>query len=134
MLTFIPLKLFLLHSSSKQVRVKSEHAMSYLKGQFSSLRGLHQQIDDATDHKQALAWVKTCIVIHTLICFVEEGDEDDEFLDELVREGTDVPGHPGDVIELLGQANGEPSDAQRERWGQEKCTELKRMLFESLYV
>ena len=78
--------------------------------------------------------MKTCIVIHTLICFVEEGDEDDEFLDELVREGTNVPGHPGDVIELLGQANGEPSDAQRERQGQEKRTELKRMLFESLYV
>ena len=102
--------------------------MGYLKGWFSSLWGLHQQIDDATDHKRALAWVKTCIVIHTLICFVEEGDEDDEFLDELVREGTDVPGHPGDVIELLGQANGEPSDAQRERRGQEKRTELKRML------
>ena len=78
--------------------------------------------------------MKSCIVIHTLICFVEEGDKDDEFLDELVREGTDVPGHPGDVIELLGQANGESSDAQRERWGQEKRTELKRMLFESLYV
>ena len=80
--------------------------MGYLKGQFSSLRGLCQQINDATDHKRALAWVKTCIVILILICFVEEGDEDDEFLDELVREGTDVPGHPGDVIELLGQANG----------------------------
>ena len=66
--------------------------------------------------------------------FVEEGDKDDEFLDELVREGTDVPGHPGDVIELLGQANREPSDAQQERRGQEKRTELKRMLFESLYV
>ena len=45
-----------------------------------------------------------------------------------------MPGHPGDVIELIGQANGEPSDAQRERRGQKKCTELKRMLFESLYV
>ena len=45
--------------------------MGYLKGRFSSLRGLRQQISDATDHKRALAWVKTCIIIHTLISFVE---------------------------------------------------------------
>ena len=68
----------------EQVRVKSEHAMGYLKGHFSSLRGLHQQIGDAIDHKCALTWVKTCIVIHTLISFIEEGDEDNKFMDELV--------------------------------------------------
>ena len=67
-----------------QVRVKSEHAMGYLKGRFSSLRGLRQQIDDATDHKRALAWVKTCVIIHTLVSFIEEGDEDGEFITELV--------------------------------------------------
>ena len=58
--------------------------MGYLKGQFSSLRGLFQQINDATDHMHALAWVKTCIIIHTLVSFIEEGDEDNEFMDELV--------------------------------------------------
>jgi hypothetical protein len=58
--------------------------MGYLKGRFSSLRGLRQQIDDATDHKRALAWVKTCIIIHTLISFVKEGVEDGEFIAELV--------------------------------------------------
>jgi len=63
--------------------------MGYLKGRFSSLRGLRQQIGDSKDHLRALAWVKTCIVIHTLISFVEEGDEDCEFMDDLVREGTD---------------------------------------------
>ena len=68
-----------------QVRVKSEHAMGYIKGRFSSLRGLRQQIGDVLDHKRALAWVKTCIIIHTLVSFVEEGDEDNEFMEELVR-------------------------------------------------
>lgn len=100
--------------------------MGYLKGRFSSLRGLRQQIDDAIDHKRALAWVKTCVIIHTLISFIEEGDEDREFISELVQEGIDAP---GDVIR---QADSEPSDTQRETQGQRKRTELKRMLFESL--
>ena len=112
-----------------QVRVKSEHAMGYLKGRFSSLRGLRQQIGNATDHKRALAWVKTCIIIHTLVSFVEEGDEDNDFIDELVREGADEP-QAGDVI---GQDR-DQSDTQRETQGQRKHTELKTMLFESLYV
>jgi hypothetical protein len=103
--------------------------MGYLKGRFSSLRGLRQQIDDATDHKRALAWVKTCIIIHTLVSFIEEGDEDDEFMAELVREGTDAPG------DATGQVDREPSsDMQRETQGQSKRAELKRMLFESLYL
>ena len=127
MLTFIPSRTHV--SIFKQVRVKSEHAMGYLKGRFSSLRGLRQQIDDATDHKRALAWVKTCIIIHTLISFIEEGDQDDEFMAELVREGTDAPG------DVIGQADWEQSsETQRETQGQNKRTELKRMLFESLYL
>jgi hypothetical protein len=112
----------------RQVRVKSEHAMGYLKGRFSSLRGLRQQIDDTRDHKRALAWVKTCIVIHTLVSFVEEGDEDGEFMAELVQEGTEAP---GDVT--IGQVDG-ASDTQRESQGQRKRTELKTMLFESNYI
>ena len=112
----------------EQVRVKSEHAMGYLKGRFSSLQGLRQQIGNATDHMRALAWVKTCIIIHTLVSFVEEGDEDNEFIDELVREGTDVR----DVTVTVGQADRDQSDTQRETQGQRKCTELKTMLFESL--
>jgi hypothetical protein len=127
MLTFIPSRTHV--SIFKQVCVKSEHAMGYLKGRFSSLRGLRQQIDDATDHKRALAWVKTCIIIHTLISFIEEGDQDDEFMAELVREGTDAPG------DVIGQADWEQSsETQRETQGQNKRTELKRMLFESLYL
>ncbi|KAK7022516.1 hypothetical protein R3P38DRAFT_2474392, partial [Favolaschia claudopus] len=69
------------------VRVKSEHAMGYLKGRFCSLRGLRQQIDNSIDHERALAWVKACLVIHTLISFIESGEEDWEFVDELVQEG-----------------------------------------------
>ena len=96
--------------------------MGYLEGRFSSLQGLRQAID----HKRALTWVKTCIVIHTLISFIEEGDEDNEFMDELVREGTDTPG------DVMGQA--ERTDTQQETQGQRKHTELKNSLIESLYA
>jgi hypothetical protein len=124
---FIPSRTLL--SIFEQVRVKSEHAMGYLKGRFSSLRGLRQHIGNTTDHKRALAWVKTCIIIHTLVSFVEEEDEDNEFIDELVREG--MADTPGDII--VGQANGDRSDTARETQGQQRRTELKTMLFESLY-
>jgi hypothetical protein len=117
-----------------QVRVKSEHAMGYFKGRFSSLRGLRQQIGDASDHKRALAWLKTCIVIHTLISFVEEGDEDNEFMDELVREGTDAPDNLNVIVERADRDHPEQSDSQREAQGQRKRTELKTMLFESLFT
>ena len=122
---FIPSGILL--SVFKQVRVKSEHAMGYLKGRFSSLRGLRQQIRDATDHKRALAWVKTCIIIHMLVSFIEEGDEDNDFIDELMREGAEAAG------DVIGQDR-DQSDTQRETQGQRKRTELKTMLFESLYV
>ncbi|KAJ7820689.1 hypothetical protein B0H13DRAFT_1921164 [Mycena leptocephala] len=70
-----------------QVRVKSEHAMGSIKGRFAYLRGLRQQIDDGTDHERALAWIKACIIIHTLITIIEARNEDLEFLEELLREG-----------------------------------------------
>jgi len=102
--------------------------MGFFKGWFSSLRGLRQQIDDATDHKRALAWVKTCIIIHTLISFIEHGNKDEDFIAELVQEG--LADASSDSIEV----DGEPSsDSQRETQGQRKRTELKTMLFESIY-
>jgi hypothetical protein len=72
------------------VRVKSEHAMGYIKGWFSSLCGLRQQIDDAVDHECAIAWIKACIVIHTLIFQIEHGQEDPLFIQELVQAGSDA--------------------------------------------
>ena len=69
------------------VRVKSEHAMGYIKGRFCSLRGLRQQIDNALDHERAVAWIKACIVIHMLIFLIEHGEKDPQFVLELIQEG-----------------------------------------------
>lgn len=61
--------------------------MGFFKGWFCSLWGLHQQIDNNVGHERALAWVKACIIIHTLVHLIEDGNEDMEFVDDLVREG-----------------------------------------------
>jgi hypothetical protein len=99
--------------------------MGFLKGRFSSLRGLRQQIDNPKDHKRALTWIKTCVVIHTLISFVEHADEDGDFVAELMREGQDG------TSETTGHEGGAVSDVQRETLGQRRRTQLKEWLFES---
>lgn len=105
--------------------MKSEHAMGYIKGRFSSLRGLCQQIDNAVDHARALAWIKTCIVIHTLISFIESGSEDSDFVDELIAEGRDAPVAPEN--ELV-------AESVRETRGQGRREQLKADLFNSEFL
>ncbi|KAF7369574.1 DDE family endonuclease [Mycena venus] len=106
------------------VRVKSEHSVGYVKGRFRSLSGLRQQIDDSLDHERALAWVKACLIIHTLVGFIEQGQEDWEFMDELLEEGLRAAPAPA-VVET------EASSARRNTRGQQKRTELKAKLFAS---
>jgi hypothetical protein len=103
--------------------------MGYIKGRFCSLRGLRQQIDNSRDHEHALVWVKTCIIIHTLVSIIEEGNEDEDFTAQLVQEGTDHVDVSGARLEDGGSGR---SDAQRETWGQRKRTQLKQLLFNSL--
>jgi hypothetical protein len=108
-----------------KVRVKSEHAVGYIKGRFCSLKGLRQQIDDSVDHGRALAWVKACIIIHTFVGVLENGREDAEFTDELIREGLDNPAPAGTSVET------EVSESARKTRGQKKRAELKLKLFNS---
>jgi len=108
------------------VHVKSEHAMGYIKGRFCSLRGLRQQIDNALDHERAVAWIKACIVIHTLIFLIEHGEEDPQFVLELIQEGG---------VDLQQPAEGEDelaAEVARETQGQRKRERLKADLFEYL--
>jgi hypothetical protein len=107
-----------------QVRVKSEHSVGYVKGRFRSLSGLRQQIDDSIDHERALAWVKACLVIHTLVGFIELGDEDWEFMDELLQEGLQNAAPAG-------QVESDASVGRRNTRGQQKRAELKAKLFTS---
>lgn len=60
-----------------RIRVRSEHAIGFLKGRFGSLNELRQKIRSPITHKLALIWIKTCIVLHMLAYKMEsrEGGE-----------------------------------------------------------
>ena len=48
-----------------RIRIKSEHAIDYLKGRFQSLKELRIQIHGPEDVTFAMAWVNACIVLHS---------------------------------------------------------------------
>lgn len=54
------------------VRIRSEHAIGFLKGRFQSLKGLRVRIRDARSHKFATYWVLSCIGIHGFAMACEE--------------------------------------------------------------
>ena len=68
------------------MRIRSEHAVGYLKGRFQSLRGLRQQINSERDYILALAWVRTCLIIHSFAARVEDQNYESDFW-EWVEEG-----------------------------------------------
>lgn len=93
--------------------------MGYIKGHFCSLQGLRQQIDDAVDHEHAVACIKACIVIHTLIFLIQHGEEDPEFVLELILEGgVDLQQPAGGADELA-------AEVAQETQGQLKREQLK---------
>jgi len=96
--------------------------VGYLKGRFCSLRGLRQQIDGTLGHERAIAWIKTCLVIHTLVSKIEHGSEDANFVQELIEEGSEGPTDQNDVI----------AEAAREVRGQTLREKLKADLFKYL--
>jgi len=98
--------------------------MGYIKGRFCSLCSLRQQIDDVIDHECAIAWIKACIVIHTLVFRIEHGQEDPLFVQELVQAGSDAPLHSTD--------NDLATEAIRETRGQRMREKLKKNLLDYL--
>jgi hypothetical protein len=70
--------------------------MGMLKGHFSSLCGLHQQITSVHDHLLVLKWVEICLVLHNAILDIEQGCEDDNaFTACMLREGMTANGDDG---------------------------------------
>lgn len=59
------------------IRIRSEHCMGYLKGRWSSLRGLRLRIDDPDSHKFATLWIASCIHLHNF-AIGHEGKENPE--------------------------------------------------------
>lgn len=105
--------------------MKSEHAVGYLKGCFPSLKGLRQQIDDERDHRRALEWVRTCLVLHTLIFRLEH--ESIAEVNELVGLGLNGEWE-GNNLDVL---QNEHNSRQRVARAELKRSEVKKALFDS---
>ncbi|KAF8573639.1 hypothetical protein K439DRAFT_1649956 [Ramaria rubella] len=75
-----------------RVRVRSEHCVGFLKGQWSSLRGLQLHIDNPTHIQFTVIWVTTCIVLHNsaLLHEAKESAGVDVELNEFFREGLEL--------------------------------------------
>jgi hypothetical protein len=61
------------------VRIRSEHAIGFLKGRFQSLKGLRINIIDEMTHKFATYWVVSCIGLHA---FAMKCEADERGVDE----------------------------------------------------
>jgi hypothetical protein len=86
---------------------------------------LRQQIKNAQDYERALAWIRTCIIIHTMIHEIETEDFDDEWNEELIMDGLSA--------DELGSSDEDRIAAQirRESQGQRKRRKVKEDLFAS---
>jgi hypothetical protein len=89
------------------------------------LKGLRQQIKNAQDHECALAWIRTCIVIHTMVHEIETEEFDEEWIEELILDGL--------FSDELSSSDEDHVTAQirRESQGQRKRRKIKQDLFAS---
>ncbi|KAJ7698403.1 hypothetical protein B0H17DRAFT_1006841 [Mycena rosella] len=73
------------------LRIRSEHAIGFLKGGFHSLKHLRVNIRDEATHKIATYWVSACIGIHAFALRSEAqeraADIDSDDPDPFIAEG-----------------------------------------------
>ncbi|KAF7368124.1 DDE Tnp4 domain-containing protein [Mycena sanguinolenta] len=73
------------------LRIRSEHAIGFLKGRFHSLKHLRVNISDEKSHKIATYWVSACVGIHAFAMECEDrergGDVDSDNPDPFIAEG-----------------------------------------------
>ncbi|KJA17757.1 hypothetical protein HYPSUDRAFT_146140 [Hypholoma sublateritium FD-334 SS-4] len=92
------------------LRIRSEHAIGYLKGRFQSLKNLRVHIKDRSSHVLATYWVAACIGIHSFAMQNEaeerrnNGISDDEYHDPFINDGLSTASS--------GSERGEPAPAR----------------------
>ena len=66
------------------LRIRSEHAIGFLKGRFQSLRDLRILIQDEKTHTGTVYWVVACIAVHCFAtwCELERQIEDGDLADD----------------------------------------------------
>lgn len=121
------------------VRVRSEHAIGFLKGRFQSLKGLRINIDDETSHTFAAYWIRACIIVHAFAmqCEAEEratdeGNSDSDFeLDPFIGAGLATDPSDAEInAQLLPERH--YTTGRRLRAARKWREDLKQALFEAL--
>lgn len=64
------------------LRIRSEHAIGFLKGRFQSLRGLRVSVRNEASHKLATYWIVACIAVHGFAMKQEALEREDESSDD----------------------------------------------------
>ena len=116
------------------IRIRSEHAIGFLKGRFQSLKGLRLRVVDSRSHKFATYWVLACTAIHAFAmqCEAEErasqGEDADTVDDDpFIRQGlSDSDSSDDGVVPQAGTQGG--GSAARVRAGRAQREYLKRRL------
>lgn len=123
-----------------RVRIRSEHCMGYLKGRWSSLRGLRLRVDHTEAHIFATLWIATCIHLHNFTVAHEnkENPEADQFYIEGQRYMEEDRARCNEWMAAARERLG----GEEEQYGDEegiellegkiKREELKKALFEHL--
>ncbi len=100
------------------VRIRSEHAIGFLKGRFQSLKGLRVNIKDEASHKFATYWVVACIGLHSFAmrCEADEratvGDVGSD-LDPFVGQGMSSSESEGPILRPVATAQSQYTRAAR---------------------
>jgi hypothetical protein len=114
------------------VRIRSEHAIGFLKGRFHSLKSLRVNINDARSHKFATYWVAACIGLHSFAMQCEEEENANEenearWRDNFIDEGLSSSGEDS---EAEGAAQPvQPVSSRRLQAARKHREKLKRRLF-----
>jgi hypothetical protein len=111
------------------VRIRSEHAIGFLKGRFHSLKHLRLRISDERSHKFATYWVAACIGIHAFAmqCEDEEREGDDsDFEDPFIAEGLSSSSSDSEIAPQPPRGN---ASQRRLHAAKAKREKLKRALF-----
>ncbi|KAF7307574.1 DDE Tnp4 domain-containing protein [Mycena indigotica] len=108
------------------VRVRSEHAVGYLKGRFCSLHGLRLRIDDQEHIGFATYWIIACMVVHNFAMVHERNIDMDT--DAFFLEGLQ---HVQAEVAEAGAIDADARDIELAAAEERRC-EIKEMLFDFL--
>ncbi len=115
------------------VRIRSEHAIRFLKGHFQSLKNLRVSINNKKGHILATYWVAACIGIHSFAMqheekerLLENSDLDANFEDPFIAEGLSSSSDHNVTVLPPVVSN---AALARLRAGKAHCENLKRQLF-----